>query len=308
MIPMIFILASGKPTCSSCHVASTSDFPSFVTASAFTLDVKTGALHHQARTGPQNVSSVKFWLSLLWPGSAVACSDDNLLQQQINSMQSPSKHSAVATGRSLAMRAFQTSCPVISRKQAPSKASKAAGSLNCSFVVVMALLALLLIMFVARARTPSRHAYSQLKTNCLSRINRSQQNSNSTTAAGVVSIAGEQVVWRRPVVVLLGDGLTEQASMEGGWAAKLAAAYIRKVRCTGSLQHHCAHEQLSPAVPQARTNTWCSNRGLLLCHSHNQLPAPVQTCGLLVLPPACCARCFCCACLFGRHAQQGSER
>jgi hypothetical protein len=63
------------------------------------------------------------------------------------------------------MRAFQTSFPFISRKQAPSKASRAASAVNCSVVVIVVLLALLLVLFVARAQTPRQYAYDRFSKN-----------------------------------------------------------------------------------------------------------------------------------------------
>lgn len=127
----------------------------------------------------------------------------------------------------------QMSSPVIARKHAAAASGACGGYSSAVRMAVAVAVLLLVLIFLLTPSTDDRAAQPrQLSTRRCPQQQAPAAAGNRSAAAstGSTTIAGEQVAWQRPALLLLGDSLTEFGSQEGGWGAKLAAAYSRKVR------------------------------------------------------------------------------
>lgn len=167
---------------------------------------------------------------LFWPSSP---SHQRLLfSQQATSyrtaMQGSSRTAGAGTGSAQTSRLlnFQLSFPVQERKHS----AKPSRGCECSFNVIVASVAalLLLLLLLSASRThEQRKQQQQPQGGPCSAVTTSPWKP-MTGSARVANT--EDVVWRRPAIVTFGDSLTEGGVVEGGWTARLAAAYRRKVR------------------------------------------------------------------------------
>jgi hypothetical protein len=141
--------------------------------------------------------------------------------------------------------AFNLSSPLVlpSRKQHGGPLQHATTARVAGLVVLGILAALLLLLVVW-------HSCSPATAQRLPQQRRWCGGKGGSVLPGTVGGRGTgraTSIWRRPSILLLGDSLTERGANEGGWGARLAATYRRKVRSagvhpladTGAVHHSC---------------------------------------------------------------------